>query len=141
MRRINVKTPDPAFVARRVEEEKAAAKARKEAEARAKRQAEEQASREKVVRAGPLKALAEDLDIRSPAKLFAAARARRLPATLEDSKAAIGKDVGRQLFAPKPRSLGKSAAEGPGERLQADLADFSNNASTKQDHGGHKYAW
>ena len=147
MRRVNVKTADPAFVARRAREEeeailkaKADAQARKVAEARAKKEAEEQAAREKVVRAGPLQGLAADLDIRSPAKLFAAARARRIPVTLEDSKEALSKNVGRQLFAPKPRSLGHSAAEGPGERLQADLIDFSNNANQKQDHGGHKYA-
>ena len=37
----------------------------------------------------------------------------------------------KQVFAPKPRSLGKSAAEAPNDRLQFDLIDFSNN--TKKD--------
>ena len=31
------------------------------------------------------------------------------------------------MLASKPRSLGKSAAEGPNDRLQADLVDFSQN--------------
>ena len=35
--------------------------------------------------------------------------------------------MARQVLAPKPRSLGKSAAEGPDQRLQADLVDFSQN--------------
>ena len=35
--------------------------------------------------------------------------------------------MARQVLAPKPRSLGKSAAEGPNDRLQADLVDFSQN--------------
>ena len=35
--------------------------------------------------------------------------------------------MARQVLAPKPRSLGKSAAEGPHQRLQADLVDFSQN--------------
>ena len=41
--------------------------------------------------------------------------------------AALRSDVARQILAPKPRSLGKSAAEGPNDRLQADLVDFSQN--------------
>ena len=38
--------------------------------------------------------------------------------------AALRGDVARQVLAPKPRSLGKSAAEGPNDRLQADLAEI-----------------
>ena len=38
----------------------------------------------------------------------------------------------KQILAPKYRSTGKSAAEGPNERLQADLIDFSQNTKTKQ---------
>ena len=36
---------------------------------------------------------------------------------------------GRQVQAPRPRALGKSAAKGPNDRLQADLIDFSQNTS------------
>ena len=32
----------------------------------------------------------------------------------------------------KPRSLGKSAAEGPNDRLQADLVDFSQNTRDRR---------
>ena len=42
--------------------------------------------------------------------------------------------MARQILAPKPRSLGKSAAEGPNDRLQADLVDFSQNTR-----GANKY--
>ena len=45
-------------------------------------------------------------------------------------------DVGRQVQAPRPRALGKSAAaEGPNDRLQADLIDFSQNTKGKTKYG------
>ena len=68
---------------------------------------------------GLLEQLARDFNVRDPRKLqqIAAERART----------ALRSDVARQVLAPKPRSLGKSAAEGPDQRLQADLVDFSQN--------------
>ena len=85
-----------------------------------------------------LKLLADDLNIRSPAKLLAIARKREIrDATLKFAQQALAKDVGRQIFAPKPRSLGKSAAENPNTRLQADLIDFSKNARSRS---GANYA-
>ena len=36
---------------------------------------------------------------------------------------------------PRPRALGKSAAEGPNDRLQADLIDFSQNTRGKTKYG------
>ena len=54
-----------------------------------------------------------------------AARPRR------DAGQALKADVGRQVQAPRPRALGKSAAEGPNDRLQADLIDFSQNTRGK----------
>ena len=76
--------------------------------------------------------LAKRLKIRSPAKLLAAARGKVAGATLELSKAALEFEVSKQVLAPKYRSTGKSAAENPNERLQADLIDFSQNTRTKQ---------
>ena len=76
--------------------------------------------------------LAKRLKIRSPAKLLAAARGKVAGATLELAKAALEFEVSKQVLAPKYRSTGKSAAEGPNERLQADLIDFSQNTKTKQ---------
>ena len=73
-------------------------------------------------------------------KLMALARRFNLPVTPASAAEALATDVGRQILARKPRSLGISAAEGPGSRLQADLIDLSQNANKKQDHGGHKYA-
>ena len=43
--------------------------------------------------------------------------------------------MARQVLAPKPRSLGKSAAEGPNERLRADLIDFSQNTRSRNKYG------
>ena len=43
--------------------------------------------------------------------------------------------MARQVLAPKPRSLGKSAAEGPNDRLQADLVDFSQNTRGRNKYG------
>ena len=43
--------------------------------------------------------------------------------------------MARQALAPKPRSLGKSAAEGPNDRLQADLVDFSQNTRGRNKYG------
>ena len=48
---------------------------------------------------------------------------------------ALKADVGRQVQAPRPRALGKSAAEGPNDRLQADLVDFSQNTRGKTKYG------
>ena len=39
------------------------------------------------------------------------------------------------MQAPRPRALGKSAAEGPNDRLQADLIDFSQNTRGKTKYG------
>ena len=73
--------------------------------------------------------LAKRLKIRSPAKLLAAARGKIQGATRQLAKAALEFEVTRQTLAPKYRSTGKSAAEGPNERLQTDLIDFSQNTS------------
>ena len=61
-----------------------------------------------------------------------------MPVSAEDVKAALAPEVAKQIFAPKPRSLGQSAAEGPGSRLQADLIDLAQNTKAKP--GEHKYA-
>ena len=40
-----------------------------------------------------------------------------------------------EALKPRPRALGKSAAEGPNDRLQADLIDFSQNTRGKTKYG------
>jgi len=60
--------------------------------------------------------LASRLKIRSPAKLLAAARGKVAGATLELAKAALEFEVSKQILAPRYRSTGKSAAEGPNEQ-------------------------
>ena len=74
--------------------------------------------------------LARDFNVRDPRKLYQIARREfpeRRDLTSARAQAALRSDVARQVLAPKPRSLGKSAAEGPNDRLQADLVDFSQN--------------
>ena len=86
---------------------------------------------------GLLEQLARDFNVRDPRKLFQIAR-REFPRDLTSARAAaaLRGDVARQILAPKPRSLGKSAAEGPNDRLQADLVDFSQNTQ-----GGTSTGW
>ena len=84
-----------------------------------------------VRRIGDLRELGQKLKIRSPAKLLAAARGKIEGSTLELAKTALAYETSKQVLAPKYRSTWKSAAEGPNQRLQADLIDFSQNTKTK----------
>ena len=86
--------------------------------------------------AAQLKEIADELGIRNPAVLLRAAKARHLHASLRLAREVLDQDVGRQVFGPPVRSLGKSAAEGPLSRLQADLVDFRQNADNTE-HGHH----
>ena len=79
-----------------------------------------------------LKALARQLRIRNPAKLLQAARGRVAGASLRLAQLALEDSASKQVLAPAYRSTGKSAAEGPNERLQADLIDMSQNTRTKE---------
>ena len=75
---------------------------------------------------GLLEQLARDFNVPDPRKLQQIARREfpdRRDLTTERARTTLRSDVARQALAPKPRSLGKSAAEGP----QADLVDFSQN--------------
>ena len=79
---------------------------------------------------GLFQQLARDFNVRDARKLYQIARREfpgRADLTSARAAAALRGDVARQVLAPKPRSLGKSAAEGPDKRLQADLIDFSQN--------------
>ena len=79
---------------------------------------------------GLFQQLARDFNVRDPRKLYQIARREfpgRADLTSARTAAALRSDVARQILAPKPRSLGKSAAEGPNDRLQADLIDFAQN--------------
>ena len=84
-----------------------------------------------------LRQLASEFSIRSAAKLRKQALLEGVKVTLREAEEALKTDLAKQVFAPKPRSLGKSAAEGPNDRLQFDLIDFSNN--TKKDNP-HRFA-
>ena len=83
-----------------------------------------------------LKELARQLRIRNPAKLLQAARGKIVGATTRLATLALEDNVGKQILAPAYKSTGKSAAEGPNERLQADLIDFSQNTKNTKE----KYA-
>jgi GTP cyclohydrolase III len=67
------------------------------------------------------------LKIRSPAKRLAAARGKIPNAALELAKVALSHEESKQVLERKYRSTRKSAAEGPNQRLQADLIDFPQN--------------
>ena len=69
-----------------------------------------------------MEALRDLADVRDLRKLYRLARQRDLDVTQAMAFEALKADVGRQA---RPRVLGKSAAEGPNDRLQADLIDFS----------------
>ena len=87
---------------------------------------------------GLLEQLARDFNVRDPRKLFQIARREfpdRRDLTSARAAAALRGDVARQVLAPKPRSLGKSEAEGPNDRLQADLVDFSQNTRGRNKYG------
>ena len=79
-----------------------------------------------------LKDLARELRIRNPAKMLQASRERVSGANLRLATLALEDNVGKQVLAPAFRSTGRSTAEGPDERLQADLIDFSQNTRTKE---------
>ena len=77
-------------------------------------------------------------NVRDSRKLYQIARREfpdRRDLTSARAQAALRSDVARQVLAPKPRSLGKSAAEGPNDRLQADLVDFSQNTRGRNKFG------
>ena len=78
---------------------------------------------------------ADDFNARDPRKLYRLARQRDLDVTQAMAFEALKADVGRQVQTPRPRALGKSAAEGPNDRLQADLIDFSQNTRGKTKYG------
>ena len=73
--------------------------------------------------------LADEYSIRSPAKLQRQALLEGVRVSIREAQEALKTDLGRQVFGPKPRSRGKSAAEGPNDRLQFDLIDYAANTS------------
>ena len=86
-----------------------------------------------MVTIAELRSLAKELLIRNPARLLQAARNRIPGASLKLAQLALEDNVGKQVLAPAYKSIGKSAAEGPNERLMADLIDMSQNVrNTKE---------
>ena len=86
---------------------------------------------------GQLRELADELNITNPQALLREAARRGVGRSLEAARAALDIDAAKQVLAPRQRAAGKSAAEKPNERLQADLIDFGRNASTES---GNKFA-
>ena len=85
-----------------------------------------------------LQRLARDFNVRDARKLYQIAKREfpdQPPVTVNRARDALRGDVARQVLAPKPRSLGKSAAEGSNDRLQADLIDFSQNTRSAKKYG------
>ena len=79
-----------------------------------------------------LKALAQEYNIRSPAKLKQQALATEgVSVTFKEAQLALTDSTSRQVFAPTRRPQGRSAAPDVNTRLQYDLIDYSNNTSKK----------
>jgi hypothetical protein len=75
--------------------------------------------------------LAVEYHVRSPAKLIGVAHRLGIKINGKEAKQALERNVARQILAPSiPQAQGKSAAEGVGSRLQADLIDFSKNTDS-----------
>ena len=68
-------------------------------------------------------------------KLVKKARSLGVPVTLADAKRAVELNTGQQVLKPPPRSVGKTAATGPGKKLMGDPIDFSQNTDAH-----HKYS-
>ena len=81
-----------------------------------------------------LKELAERYHLKAD-KLLRKARSLGIPVTPASARQAVALNTGQQVLKPPARSIGKTAAEGPGSRLQADLIDFSQNTDAP-----HKYS-
>ena len=82
--------------------------------------------------------LAEEFNVRDARKLYQIARRdhpERRDLTAARARAALRTDVAQQVLAQKPRSLGKSAADSPNDRLQADLIDFNVNTRGAKKYG------
>ena len=73
-----------------------------------------------------LRDLANDFNVRDPRKLYRLARQRDLDVTQAMAFEALKADVGRQVQAPRPRALGKSAAEGRTTAAQELTGDDKN---------------
>ena len=84
-----------------------------------------------------LKALAEEYNVHSPAKLRQQALIEGVSVTLKEAQQALASDTARQVFAPKRRPQGRSAAPDVNSRLQYDLIDYSLNTKAKK--GGDRY--
>ena len=89
----------------------------------------ESAAQSMVDRIENLKALADEYSIRSAAKLRKQALLEGVRVSIREAQEALKTDLGRQVFGPKPRSRGKSAAEGANDPLQFDLIDYAANTS------------
>ena len=76
-----------------------------------------------------LAALSEKLGSPGIDKLHIAARRQGLAVSRHDVRELVRRQGERQLFAPVRPSAGKSAAEGPDSRFQADLIDLKNDPS------------
>ena len=86
-----------------------------------------------------LRQLADKYSVRSAQKLKQLSIKLGNNFTLKECQQALEKNVPAQTLGPPPRSLGHSAAEGPGSRLQADLQDFALN-SHGRNNDEHRYA-
>ena len=83
-----------------------------------------------------LRILAEEYNVRSPAKLKQQALATEgVSVTFREAQQALTDSTARQVFAPKRRPQGRSAAPDVNTRLQYDLIDYSSNTNARGTRG------
>ena len=94
------------------------------------------AGAEEQVNMEALRDLADDFNVRDPRKLYQLARQRDLDVTQAMAFEALKADMGRQVQAPRPRALGKSAAEGPNDGCRP-----TSSTSARTRGGRRSMAW
>ena len=78
-----------------------------------------------------LRQLAHDKNIRDVRKLYQYAKTKDIDVTMAVAAKALESSVAKQVPAPPPRYKGHFASSRPGQDIQADLIDFSQNTSKK----------
>ena len=79
-----------------------------------------------------LRELAHDKNIRDARKLYQYAKTKEIRDVTQAMAAqALESSVAKQILAPPPKYQGHFASSRPGQDIQADLIDFSQNTSKK----------
>ena len=78
-----------------------------------------------------LRALAIDKNIRDARKLYQYAKAKDMDVTMSMANEALQSSIAKQVLGAPPKYNGHFASSRPGQNIQADLIDFSQNTFKK----------